>query len=211
MKKVDLIIFDIDGTIVDSVKDISNAVNYALRTMGLREKTEKQVKEAVGGGFETTLIKIFGADRYSPEALEALRYYYRKYPAVYSSLYRDVRYVLDYFSEKKKAVVTNKEYDITVEILESLKIAGEFDIILGGNSISRKPDPRAIEYAVKTLKADFRKSIIVGDMDIDIIAGKSAGIMTCAVAYGFGKLQDIVRQKPDFVIDKLADLTKIVY
>lgn len=206
MIKFKLIIFDLDGTLVDTRKDIAVAINHTLDHFGLQRKSLRDISKCIGGGFERTLRCVFTDMYYEGGALEVLRNFYRKHPVVYSKTYPGVKRVLGYFSEKKLAVLTNKESGISCDILKELGIYKYFDMVVGGESGSKKPDPRGVKKILKELNIKGSDTIIVGDMDIDIIAGKKGGIKTCGVTTGIGRKEDVIASRPDIVIDRMTEL-----
>ena len=128
-----------------------------------------------------------------------------------SVLYPYVQKVLEHFKDKKKIIITNRNYEFAVLALKATNISDYFDDIIGGDDIGCvKPSACPLDRAMHRLDINKEKTIIVGDMDIDILTGKSAGITTCAVTYGIGRKEDILKAKPDFIIDDIAKLREIV-
>jgi HAD superfamily hydrolase (TIGR01509 family) len=124
-------------------------------------------------------------------------------------LYPHVRETLDYFGDKKKAVVSNKLHRLTVAVLKGLGIEDSFDAILGGDIVSRKkPDPEPLKRMLSSFGVEPVRAVMVGDGDIDIEAGRRAGVCTCGVTYGLGKKEQLVEAKPDLLVDDLRQLTR---
>jgi len=212
-KYIDLIIFDLDGTVVDSRKDLANAVNFALKKIGLKEKPVSEISSYIGTGLEDLIRKSIGRKQKVPfpKVLSAFEEYYRGHYMDNTVLYPNVREVLQYFKNKRKAIVTNKKYEFTLLTLKDLGIYDYFEDIVAGDDIScMKPSSCPLDLSMYRLNARKEETMIVGDMDIDIIAGKRAGIATCGVTYGIGKKEDIVRAKPDFIIEDMVELKKII-
>ncbi len=197
MKQIDLIIFDLDGTLVDSQKDIIKAVNFSLKTLGLKEKTDSEISAFIGTGVEDLIRKSLGARAgLFKEALEIFTQHYSKHFTDNTILYPNVKEILEHFKNKKMAVVTNKNKHSTVRTLEAFKINGYFGDVLGGDDVDcRKPSSCPLDLVIQKHKAKKESTLIVGDMAIDILAGKKAGIATCAVTYGIGKKEDIIKLK----------------
>ena len=214
MKYIDLIIFDLDGTLVDSREDMANAVNFTLKQIGLREKNISEISSYIGKGIEDLIRGSLGNKQEAllKRALSIFVEYYRKHSTDTTVLYPNVKEILEYFKNKRKTIVTNRNYEFALTTLNKLGIRDYFEDIVGGDDIGcMKPSSCPLDRSMGRLNADKEKAIIVGDMDIDIVAGKKAGIITCGVTYGMGKKEDIIKAKPDFIIDNIVDLKSIIY
>ena len=212
MKKIDIIIFDLDGTLVDSKTDIATSINHARAALGLPEKNVEEISRCVGGGLKETVKKTLGeeGERLIDKAVVLFKEHYKKNPVKYSRLYPGVRKTLSYFSSKILSVVTNKDHDITVKILKELEIYDLFAYVTGGDDPEcRKPSPCPVNSILEKTGVPKDKAVIVGDMDIDIITAQNAGISSCAVTYGIGKKEDITRTKPDYIIHRITELRDI--
>ncbi|MFC1658547.1 HAD family hydrolase [Candidatus Omnitrophota bacterium] len=213
MESVDTIIFDVDGTLIDSRQDIANAVNFALKKAGLQEKSITQISSYIGMGVEDLISRAVGqqAGALFKKALTAFEAYYRKHSADNSVLYPGVKEVLEYYKEKRKVVITNRNYEFAVSGLKAAGIYAYFEDIIGGDDAAcMKPSSCPLDKFMHGLDIDKARAIIVGDMDIDVLAGKRAGILTCAVTYGIGRREDILKAKPDYVIGNLRQLKEII-
>jgi len=122
MKYIELIIFDLDGTLVDSKENIVNAVNLTLKKIGLREKDKHEISSYIGNGTEYLIKKSLGesGNTILDKTLSVFENYYREHPADYSSLYPNVKKMLEYFKDKKKVVITNGKYELALLALKSL-------------------------------------------------------------------------------------------
>lgn len=212
MKYVDLIIFDLDGTLVDSREDIADAVNHTLRQLGIREKSPEEVSSYIGTGVKDLIKKSLGEKEHiADRALSLFEAYYRKHSTDKSVLYAGVLDILEHYGDKRKAIVTNRNYEFAVNTLKALGIYDYFENITGGDNLGCvKPSSCPLDDTVHKLKTGKSKTIMIGDMYIDILAGKRAGVLTCAVTYGIGKKEDILKSKPDFIIDSITELKKII-
>lgn len=213
MKEADLIVFDIDGTLVDSREDITNSVNFTLKKLGLKEKGLEEIASYIGRGVTDLIKRSLGekSEDLTEKAMSIFEEYYKKHFNDHSRLYPGVEEVLRYFADKKKVILTNRKYDYAVMTLKSLGIYGYFEEILGGdNTGCAKPSSCPLDALMEKLNVDKKRAIMVGDMDIDVLAGKEAGIATCAVTYGIGSKKDIVESRPDYIIDSITKLKDIV-
>ncbi|MBN2406311.1 MAG: HAD-IA family hydrolase [Elusimicrobia bacterium] len=210
MFDIRLIIFDLDGTLVDTKKDIAIAINHTLEACGMKKRPLEDISECIGGGFVQTLECAFGKEYYRSEALEILREYYRANSVVHSKPYPGVREVLEHFSGKKLAVLTNKEEGISVDILKKLGLYDYFDIVVGGTEGRKKPDPYGVYVILGKLEVSSYETLIVGDMDIDVLTGKYSGIKTCGVTYGIGNRDRVEASRPDILIGDISQLREFV-
>lgn len=214
MKYVDLIIFDLDGTLVDSMDGIVNAINFTLKNLSLKEKGKQEISSYVGRGVEYLIRKSLGneQDVLLKKALPIYEEYFRKHAIDNSTLYSNVKEALEYFKNKRKIIITNRKRESAILTLRALGVYGYFEDIMGGDDlVCMKPSSCPLEMAVNRLDVNKEKAIIVGDMDIDILAGKRAGVITCGVTYGIGKEDDIIKAKPDFIIDDIIKLKDIIH
>lgn len=213
MKNIDLMIFDLDGTLVDSKQDIANAVNHTLRELGFKEKDPALIVTYVGTGAEDLIKKsIDEKEGYSlDEALSILSKYYKKHSLDNTRLYPGVRDILDHFKDKRMALITNRKLEFAVKTLKGLDIYDHFEDISGGDDLGcMKPSSCPLEKAMRKFNIDRKRSMMIGDMNIDILAGKEAGMATCAVTYGLGKIEDIKQAGPDHMIDDILKLKELI-
>ena len=212
MKHVELIIFDLDGTLVDSKEAIARGVNFVLKKVGLQEKPKAEIISYIGTWLDNLIKKSLGPKQQALfEKAKFIFENYRQASPDSSLLYPGVKDILEHFKNKKKIIVTNRNYKFTLPTLKKLGIYDYFEDIIGGDDLTcLKPSGCPLDMAINRRKIDKDKIIIVGDMDIDILAGKEAGIATCAVTYGIGKKEDILKASPDFIIDKISELKNII-
>lgn len=215
MFNADLIIFDLDGTLIDSSKDIAWAVNKTLTRMEMDELPHDVIRGYIGHGVRALLNQAIPLARHHllESAREIFLGYYKDHLLVETRLYPEVRETLGYFHKrgKRMAVVTNKPLKLTEEILKGLDVARFFSIVLGGDSIqNKKPAPEAIEVVLNDLKVEREKTILVGDSRIDIESGKRAGVLTCGVAYGFRGREELIEAGADAIISEIGELTGLL-
>lgn len=210
-KKIDLLIFDLDGTLVDSRRDITNSVNYTLEKFNLPELSLAEVMEFVGDGAQKLIERSFpGA---TPEkfetALDIFKKHYQEHIFDNTVLYPGVDETLAHFSTKKKVILSNKPVVFTQQIADRL-LPGQFDLVLGGDSFSaRKPSPKPILKVLEEMNVPVTQTAIVGDGSPDILSGKAADIITCAVTYGFRTKKFLMQYEPDYCIDSFLQLKEI--
>lgn len=223
MKKLDnikLIIFDLDGTLVDSAKDISNALSHAVKPFGLGTITVEETASLVGDGLTRLVEKFIAAhnefakyreqvESIKNKLLEDFISYYSKHLTDFTVPYPFVREILEKLNGYKKTVISNKREALVKEILEHFGILNFFDVVLGGDSFEeKKPSPVPIRKVLEMFALNPEEAAIVGDSELDIQAGKAAGIATIAAAYGYRSKEFL--KEADYIIDSIDELTEIL-
>jgi phosphoglycolate phosphatase len=216
MNSVNCLLFDLDGTIIDSRSDLARSVNLTLNDLDRPALDETDIAAFVGDGVWVLIRRCLQAadpEHQDPgpelhrRALELLRKHYSEQMLVQTHLYPNVRETLANFDAKKIALVTSKECDFARELLEHFSLMAYFDCIIGGDTLpERKPDPKPVLEAVRRLGGSPERAVMVGDSENDVIAGKSAGAQTCAVTYGFRTREQLLVTGPDVVIDSFDQL-----
>jgi phosphoglycolate phosphatase len=214
LKPIETVLFDLDGTLIDSRLDLAQAVNQALSTLGLPVQTESQITPHVGNGLRVLLSDVIGQP--TPSMLDraeaAFSEYYEAHCTDLTVLYDDVQAVLSNLAPQKKfAVVTNKPERFAVKIVKKLGLADLLPVIVGGDTLpERKPHPAPVLKALADLKADPATAMMVGDGPQDILAGQSAGVATCIVEFGYGFRMESLALNPTFKIRRFSELKEIV-
>ena len=209
----DTLLFDVDGTLVDATSDIANAMNHALRSLHLPELPKEAIVAHIGTGVTDLIRKSLGTD---DEAVieRGTRLYSDHYIAHAINetvLYPHVIETLEHFKGKRKFILTNRYAAFADVALRGLGIRDYFEDIIGGDDENcLKPMACVVDKMAKKFSLDKARSLIIGDMDIDVMTGKNAGVPVCWVTYGLGKAEDVLRLKPEYVIDDLAELKGIV-
>ena len=202
-----LIIFDLDGTLVDSGIDITNALNYAVMPYGLDEITVEKTVGMVGEGLSRLIEKLLGKDRADimPQVLERFIQYYSGHLADFTRPYPGVRETLERLPQYRKVVLSNKRENLSKRLLEMLGLLKYFDIVLGSDSVEeRKPSPKPVLQILNMFSLKPEEAVIVGDSNYDIDAGKSAGVKTVAVTYGYRSPEFL--RGADFLISGMGEL-----
>lgn len=213
---VALVVFDLDGTLVDSVPDLTVAVDAALADVGLRQRGEARVRGWVGNGsyklIERALRDALGQ---APEAerLTAVHdrflHHYGVAPNALTRLYPGARIALDGLREKglTLALVTNKPQAFIAPVLEGVGLSGYFALCLGGDALPyRKPDPTPLLHVARHFSVAPECCLMVGDSRHDVEAGKRAGFRTVAVPYGYNHGEPVATSHPDALVESLAEL-----
>ncbi|MDW7998419.1 MAG: HAD-IA family hydrolase, partial [Thermodesulfovibrio sp.] len=204
--------FDLDGTLVDSCEDIRVALNYCFEKRGIEGFSKEEVRRMVGEGVNRLIEKVLLARKVSlpfKEMIECFINYYSQHIADFSRLYPGVIETLEELREIKKVVISNKLTELSIKTLESLGIIKFFSFIAGSDFFpEKKPSPLPFIETMKRFKVLPDETLVVGDSELDIEAGKLAGVKTIAVTYGY-RNRDLLKNA-DFVIDKFSDLVRIV-
>jgi phosphoglycolate phosphatase len=209
--QIKLIIFDLDGTLVDTSGDITNALNYALKPYGLRDLTVEDTIKMVGEGITRLIEKILENERIQMRDTVIKRFldYYSEHLVDFSTLYPHVRETLEKLKDYKKAVISNKREYLSTRLLDKLDLLKYFDLVVGSDTTSeRKPSAIPVIYVFTKLGVNPDESIIVGDSNYDIEAGKKAGLKTVAVTYGYRERQYLI--DADYIIDSMKDLLTLL-
>jgi phosphoglycolate phosphatase len=214
VSSADLLIFDLDGTLIDSSRDLADSVNATRAWMGLPSLHNDAVYSYVGDGAPTLIRRVFpGAGE--DDLARALRYfldYYREHMLDATTLYPGVREALDRFHDAgvPMAVLTNKPVRFSVQLVEGLGLEMHFFRIYGGNSFEeKKPHPRGIEMLMAESAAARERTIMVGDSAVDVRTARNAGVQACGVSWGF-QPETFADAPPDFVIDHMSALVERV-
>ena len=224
LSQPEMVLLDLDGTLVDTVPDLTYCLDNMLRELSLPEAGETKVREWVGNGIEQLvkrgLSNDFVTDDFDKEpkaslfekALPIFIDCYRENACKHSQLYSGVREGLDYLTSNnfKLGCVTNKLSQFTNTILETLDIHNVFGIVISGDTLpKKKPDPLPLLHAAKHFGVRPSQSLMVGDSVNDVRAARAAGFQVLCVSYGYNLGQDIRLARPDYVVDSLADLVNI--
>jgi phosphoglycolate phosphatase len=210
----DLIIFDLDGTLIDSKLDLANSVNFTREQMGLSVLEHRLIFSYIGDGATMLIRRAMGEGLSESDvqgALEIFLGHYRQHLLDNTTLYPGVAEALDALQPLKLAVLTNKPLRPTEAILQGLRIEDRFAVVYGGNSFDqKKPHPVGIEQILNDTGAAREQTLMVGDSYIDIQTGCNAAVATCGVTYGLAS-DTLHEPKPDFLIDDLRQLSRIVF
>ena len=217
-----LIIYDLDGTLIDSRRDIAEAVNGTLEEFGLPLLTLDEVSSFVGSGVRNLMTQALEAcslllnKREGACALPAVdrtikvfRRLYAEHLLDHTCLYPWVPGVLERFKDRMQAVVTNKPEDLSRTILKGLGVDRYFCELVGGDAgFPKKPVPEPLLEILRRAAVKPEEAVLVGDSAIDIETGRNAGVTTFAVTYGFGRRREIESARPDYILKDLEELIR---
>jgi phosphoglycolate phosphatase len=198
-----LIIFDLDGTLLDTVLDVHNSINYALSEMGLAGIPLTRTRSAVGPGNEE-----FARIALGEENLHRMREFFSIYRPHYAGNclentrpFPGIMELLEKTGNYKRAVATNKPLEGSLPILNRLDLAGFFDAIVGPELVDRvKPAPDMIHYCLDRLGVPASQALVLGDTANDIRAANSAGTVSCLAGWGYAAHSDEITELADYVV-----------
>ncbi len=207
------IIFDLDGTLVDTAPDVWRSANHTLRLMGLREITLEQAQRSIGPGpdnFARIVLPQGQLDRFD-EFISLFRQHYADHCLDNTQPFPGVIQLLQQLDFIRKAVASNKPRVYTEKILDQLGLMPFFDTVVGPEDVQRvKPEPDMLLLAAQRLEARPARTLMVGDTDNDILAARRAGMPTCAVTYGYSPKTVLLALRPDYLIDSPLDLLEVL-
>jgi phosphoglycolate phosphatase len=208
MKSIGLLIFDLDGTLVNTLEDIAASVNYTLAHLGGNSISQDAVRRYVGDGIETLLVRsLEGRTARIAEAVTVYKEHHRRNLMVRSSVYPAVRETLEHFRPLPMAVISNKTMEFVGPLIERLGLANYFKMVIGADhGLPLKPAPDSIRKIMAEFGVLNDKTVIVGDGTTDVRAGKAAGVITCSVTYGFRSEEELRKAGPDYIIHSLSEL-----
>ncbi len=208
---MDLLIFDLDGTLIDSRLDLANSVNAARTHLGLPPLQNERVYSYVGNGAPALIRRAMGDDASVQDVDAALEFFlshYREHALEHTKLYPGVREAVERLSDagKKLAVLTNKPVKISRTIVNGLGVGGRFFQVYGGNSFEfKKPNPIGVEALINEAGTARDRTMMVGDSSVDISTARNAGVMSCGVTYGF-QPETLAEPAPDLLVDRMEQL-----
>jgi len=214
-----LLIFDLDGTLIDSRLDLVHSVNAALRHIGCVELPEDLIASYVGDGAPALIRRALGAkaddEQLVSAGLEHFLSYYREHKLDHTHVYDGIKQALTEIRTsadgvpRKMAVLTNKPVNPSRAIVEALGLGEFFPIVYGGNSFAtKKPDPEGAQIILRETASQPSETLIVGDSHVDVSTGRNAGLWTCGVTYGFSP-ETLQQTPPDVLLDRPAELAQL--
>ena len=207
--RAEVLLFDFDGTLIDSKVDIATAVNLTLGDLGLPLRSVEEIFSFVGDGVKRLLRLSVGEenpDQYD-RALDIFREHYLRHCVTTTRWYPGIWEVLRHYEDRCKVIVTNKSLEYTLAIVEGLQAGHLFQHVEAPRDTSElKPEPVMLERAIEQLGADPGRTVMIGDSTNDVRAAKAAGIRACAVGYGYGNRERVAALQPDFYCENPHDL-----
>ncbi|HUK25117.1 MAG TPA: HAD hydrolase-like protein [Terriglobales bacterium] len=216
---IKLLIFDLDGTLIDSRLDLVHSVNASLRHLGRPELPGEVIASYVGDGAPTLIRRVLGPDAYNEQLAKAgLDYflaYYREHKLDHTHVYEGMREALSAIrnsgngAARKMAVLTNKPVNASRQIVEALGLGEFFLSVYGGNSFAtKKPDPEGALTILGEAGVKACEALMVGDSHVDVTTGRNCELWTCGVTYGFAP-HTLTENPPDVLLDSPSELRQL--
>jgi len=203
------LIFDLDGTLIDSQRDLIRSVNAMLREMGREELHEDTISGYIGHGAPQLIGRALGDGSTEEDREHALKFflgYYEDHKMDTTCAYPGVPEALEELSTYPMAILTNKPVRISRRILDALGLAKYFSAVYGGNSFeTKKPDPLGAQTILREFCAVPTEAILIGDSEVDIQTARNAGIRSCGVTYGF-QPETLADPVPDRLAGRMEEL-----
>jgi phosphoglycolate phosphatase len=207
------VLFDLDGTLVDSYTALAEAVNHARRGEGLDDLSSVRIRELVGDGVERLLQRAFEGTTVSPRIVDAFESRYDEVCCAESRVLADVDATLEELASLgvEMAVCTNKPTVFSKKILDFLGLSRHFRAIVGPDLAgARKPDAKHLAVTMESVRCAPEATLFVGDMPIDVRAARNSGIDVAVVPTGSSTREQLAAAQPDHFLERFADLIKIV-
>jgi phosphoglycolate phosphatase len=214
LEKIKLVVFDLDGTLIDSEYDLAASINAMLQHYGRKDLPLEVIKTYIGDGAPMLVRRALGDPKDQNFLQEALRFfldYYREHKLdstyAYEGIPESLSRIAHYDSHVRHlAILTNKPVRPARDIMAGLGLADRFFVIYGGNSFeAKKPDPMGARTIMQEAGASAEESAMVGDSEVDILTARNAGMWSIGVNYGFAP-HSLERVHPDILVDTSAEL-----
>lgn len=218
----EVILFDLDGTLIDSVPDLASAVNHMLKALERETFSEDTIRYWVGNGAQMLVKRALSGQTEIDEnldpvlfekALDIFLMFYGQNLCIDTATYPNVSATLHTLKEKgyRLVIVTNKPFDFVGPILEALELDGVFDFWLGGDSLEKKkPDPLPLLHACEHMNVTVDQCVMVGDSKNDLLAAKTCGMQSVGVTYGYNYGEEIGIYEPTYIIDDFSELNALL-
>lgn len=213
--KYKAVVFDMDGTILDTLEDLKQSVNHILRKYGYGERSLAEIKTFVGNGIKPLILRSFpesaqiDVEIIYPEFMQ----YYNEHSADNTYPYKDIPYVMQALKERgvKVAIVSNKPND-AVKALADKYFSGLYDASVGEmKGLNKKPAPDEVYHALNLLGIDKSDAVYVGDSDVDLMTAKNSGLDSISVSWGFKTRAFLEDLKAKNIIDRPKELLDLIF
>jgi len=207
------LIFDLDGTLIDSQRDLIRSVNAMLLELGREQLHEDTISGYIGHGAPQLIARALGEGTPQKERDRALKFFlahYEEHKLDSTCAYPGVPEALAHLAAFPMAILTNKPVRVSVRILEGLGLSNYFRAVYGGNSFeTKKPDPLGAHTILREFAARPNEALLIGDSEVDVQTARNAGTLAAAVNYGFGA-HDRAAYPADIYLDRLTDLVPLL-
>lgn len=215
MKKYELAIFDLDGTLLYTLKDLANSTNYALKENNLPERTLNEIQNFVGNGIKKLIERAVPkgtSEECTEKTYTSFMMHYTKHCMDYTKIYDGILEMLGELQNRniKIAIVSNKA-DVAVKKLCDHYFKSKYNIAVGAiENIPKKPAPDSVFYVINKLNININKTIYIGDSEVDIQTAKNAGIPCISVSWGFKSLDFLQKYGATMIANKANDIITFI-
>ncbi|MBI4667480.1 MAG: HAD-IA family hydrolase [Nitrospinae bacterium] len=213
---VDVLVFDLDGTLIDSKQDIADSLNWTFGQFGYEPLPMNLIEQFVGNGIAPLInraVNQAGHPERETEVLKVFRARYYEHLLDQTMFFPGVEKTLNLLKSRyKMGLVTNKPHQFTEKIVAKLGLDSYFNgEVYGGDTLPvKKPDPASILRISSRYGVSPSRVLMVGDSSVDVMTGKNAGSFTVGVTYGFRSVEELIEAKPDAMIDRFEQLTGLL-
>ena len=212
--EADLLVFDLDGTLIDSKLDLALAVDATRADAGMGPLAHETIYSYVGNGAPVLIRKSLGPEVSDGQVEKSLQFflnYYREHMLDNTRLYPGVASALEQWTGARKlAVLTNKPEKFSRLILDGLGVADSFARVYGGNSFeTKKPDPFGLQHLMEELEVPPSRTLMIGDSAVDVQTARNAGVRSCGVTYGL-QPETFEQHPPDLLVDRMEELVELL-
>jgi len=213
--KYDVIIFDLDGTLLDTLRDLSESVNYALTLHGYPARSQEEVRSFVGNGVRNLMNKALPGGFENPDFEQVFSDFKAHYAVHFRDLtcpYAGIMELMDELSLRglRMAIVSNKN-DVEVKKLNEIFFGGKFDSAIGERpDVARKPAPDSVLATLEFLGVAKERAVYVGDSEVDVLTARNAGLDCIAVTWGFRSRVELIEAGATVLIDKPMDILNLL-
>ncbi len=205
--KTDTFLFDLDGTLIDSLPDLATAVNLLRSELSLPPLPHKTISQQVGDGATMLVRRTLPKKAFSAQQVQRFLVLYRTHLLDETRIMPGVDNFLMKHQGEKMAIVTNKPYDLTLALLCELGLDAFFCAIIASNGrLPKKPDPQPVLQALRELESTPETAVMIGDHHTDLRAGQAAGVKTCFCAFGYGNDDGLTY---DYLAETTDDLLRL--
>jgi phosphoglycolate phosphatase len=211
-REVSAIVFDLDGTLIDSFVDIVAHLNEALADHGLPIRSRDEIGEWVGYGADELVRRAVPSEDLVAPVLATYRVRYAARPAIGTRVFDGLEAILDALGKRYPlAVLTNKPHDLTLEVMDTLLSRWRFAVVHGERAERpRKPHPQALRYVATELGVDVRACVLIGDSEVDVATARAAGATSIGVSWGLRPVSVLTDARPDCLVHVPAELAALL-
>lgn len=210
------VIFDLDGTLINSLEDLADATNHALTAQGFPAHPLEQYRYFVGNGADKLIERALGKHN-TPENFAAVKAGFRAYYDVHcfdkTHAYPGIPELLSWLAGQgiQTAVLSNKPHEFVVQIVKRLFSEHVFSVVLGNRAeFPTKPDPAQANYAISQMRVDRADCLFVGDSGVDMLTAGNLGVAGAGVTWGFREEQELLENGADYIAHTAEELKKII-